>query len=380
MCKIRILTMVWCIISIFVSASAMESNTVKIGGNIEMSGYNGSFGYDVLSGARLAVKEVNDSGGVLGRQVEFVVRDNASNAVESGNVMTALVSQDNIVAAVGPLTSSNSLSAALIAEDCRIPIITPTATNPKVTMEGNQVRRYVFREAFVDPYQGKIMSDFALGSLRAKTAAVIIDNSSDYSKSVALLFENYFTGNGGRIVLRDVYLPRDQDFSQQLARIQSVNADIIFIPGYYEEVGYIIRQAREMGITIPVLGTDSWDSPKLVKYAGITALNNTFFSNHYSPQERSLQNQRFVTAYQKEYTSDPNAMSALGYDALMLLVEAIKKVNSDDPEKIRDALESLHTEGVSGRISFNGLHNPIKSGVVIEMVDGKQTFLQRVDP
>lgn len=354
--------------------------SIKIGGNLELSGGIASFGKNALNGARLAIKEVNNAGGILGRQIELIVEDNASEPSEAANAMAALISRDKVVAVIGAVASSNTLAAARLAEDYRIPIISPTSTNPRVTVENGKVKRYVFRGAFIDPYQGKLMARFAAGRLGARTAAVIIDRTSDYSKSVALMFNTTFIANGGRIVAQEAYLQKDQDFREQLLRIQNANPDIIFIPGYYDEAGNIIRQARELGILSPLLGADGWDSPKLIETAGIEALNNTYFSNHYSPQNSSPANQRFRASYKNEYYVEPDAISALGYDTTMILLEAIKKANSAEPDKIRDALETLEFEGVTGRISFDGWHNPVKPGVVIAIINGKQTFFQKIDP
>lgn len=354
--------------------------SIKIGGNFELSGGIASFGNKALNGVRLAIKEVNNAGGIMGRQIELIVEDNASQPSGAANAMTALISRDKAVAVIGAVASSNTLAAARLAEDYRIPMISPTSTNPKVTIESGKVKRYVFRGAFIDPYQGELMARFAAGRLGARTAAVITDRTSDYSKTVALMFNTTFIANGGRIVDQEAYLQKDQDFRAQLLRIQGANPDIIFIPGYYDEAGRIIRQARELGILKPLLGADGWDSPRLIEIAGIEALNNTYFSNHYSPQNSSPANRRFRASYKKEYYGEPDAISALGYDTAMILLKAIKKANSAEPDKIRDALETLEFEGVTGRISFDGWHNPVKPGVVIAIINGKQTFFQQIDP
>lgn len=361
-------------------SNEIENSTIKIGGNLELSGNVASFGHEALRGAGLAVKEINHSGGVLGRQIEFVVMDNASQATESANAALALISQQKVVAIIGAVASSNTLGYIPVAEESRIPIISPTATNPKVTVSGGEVRKYVFRSSFVDPHQGRIMGNFAMDSLGAKRTAVIVDYSSDYSKGVAMIFKDTVLAKGGEMVAEETYLLRDQDFSRQLERVRDANPDVIFIPGYYQEVGPIIRQAREMGIMVPILGGDGWDSPKLVEYAGAEALNNTYFANHYSSQDPSAMVKKFNEAYKKEYYTEPEAISALSYDTVMILVAAIKKANSTEPEKIRDALETIQIEGVTGQISFDAFHNPVKPGVVIAMVNGKQTFYQRINP
>lgn len=354
--------------------------SITIGANLELSGGFASYGNNTLKGVRLAVKEVNNAGGVLGRPVELAVEDNASQPSAAATAITTLINRDKVIAVIGAVASSNTLAAAGIAEEARIPMISPASTNPKVTVDGGKVRRYVFRGAFVDPYQGKLMANFASGRLGARAAAVIIDRTSEYSKNVALMFNTVFIANGGRIVAQEAYLQKDQDFRAQLMRVQAANPDVIFIPGYYNETGYIIRQARELGILKPLLGADGWDSPRLIELAGIEALHNTYFSNHYSLQNNTPANQKFRAAYKKEYGMEPDAISALGYDTALLLLAAIKQANSDEPEKIRDALEGLKFEGVTGPISFDAWHNPVKTGVVITIINGKQTFFQKIDP
>ncbi|MDR3563069.1 MAG: ABC transporter substrate-binding protein [Negativicutes bacterium] len=357
-----------------------ENPTIKVGCNLELTGSIAPFGQDALRGARLAVKEVNAAGGLLGRQVEFIEQDNASDPSQSAKAMVSLISQSKVVAVIGTVGSRNAMAAAPLAEKFRIPLVSPSATNPRVTMTGGLVNSFVFRCAFIDPFQGKVMSEFATGSLGAKRAAILTDNTSDYSKAISQVFQAIFADNGGIIVAQETYRQKDQDFTSQLARIQELNPDVIFIPGYYQEAGLIIKQAREMGITVPLLGADGWDSPRLLQIAGNDALNNTFFSNHFSPQDNTPAVKKFVADYKKEYWVEPNALSALGYDSAELLFAAIKKANSTDPEKIQGALESVELEGVTGKISLDAFHNPEKPAVVIQMANGKQTFFQKINP
>ncbi len=281
---------------------------------------------------------------------------------------------------IGAVASTNSLSAAPVAERARIAMISPTSTNPRVTVERGQVKRYVFRACFIDPYQGKIMAEFAAGSLGARTAAIITDANSDYSREISQVFRSNFAANGGKIIAQESYRQKDEDFGEQITRLQDAKPDVIFVPGYYQEVGLFIKQAREAGITVPLLGGDGWDSTALVRIAGAEALNNAYFSNHYSPQDGSPAQNRFVAGFRQEYKTAPSAIGALGYDAALLILEAIKKANSADPEKIRDALENIETEGVTGKISFDAFHNPVKPAVIIKLVDGRQTFFQRISP
>ncbi len=369
--------------SLFTGCGAKtDSNEIKIGGNFEMTGGIANFGNQTVNGIKLAFKEANDAGGVLGKKINFVVADNKSEPSEATNAITKLITQDKVVAVLGPVSSSNVLATLQVAQDNKIPVLTATGTNPKITVDDNgKVRPYVFRSCFIDPFQGTVMANFAAKSLKAKTAAMYIDNSSDYSKGLAQFFEEGFVKNGGQIVAREAFLQKDQDFKATLTKIKAQNPDVIFIPAYYEEVGKIVKQARELGITVPLLGTDGWDDPKLVEIAGAPALNNGFFSNHYSPQDTDPNIQKFVEAYKKEYGQEPSALAALGYDAGKMIIDAIKRAGSADPAKIREALEQTKNLQVStGIITLDASHNPVKSAVVIEMKDGKQTFKEKINP
>lgn len=361
---------------------AADSKEIKVGGNFEMTGGIATFGQSATNGAKLAFKEVNAAGGVLGKQLTLVIADNKSEPSESTNAMTKLITQDKVVAILGAVASSNTLAGAQVAQDNKIPFITPTSTNPKVTVgDDGKVKDYAFRSCFIDPFQGTVMANFASKTLNAKTAVIYIDNSSDYAKGLAQYFEEAFVKSGGTVLSKEAYLQKDQDFKATLTKIKGLNPDVVFVPGYYEEVGKIVKQARELGYNNPLLGGDGWDSPKLVEIAGTAALNNTFFSNHYSAEDTDSRVVKFVEAYKKEYGQVPDALAALGYDAAMMLVDSIKRANSADPAKITEALaQTKNLQGVTGMITLDGSHNPVKSAVVIEMKDGKQTFKEKVNP
>lgn len=225
------------------------------------------------------------------------------------------------------------------------------------------------------------MANFSYRTLNARTAAIYIDNTSDYSKNIAKTFEEQFLRNGGQIVAIEAYFPGDTDFTTTLANITLTKPDVIFIPGYYQEAGKIIRQARDMGIQAPLLGTDSWDSLKLVTFAGADALNNTFFSNQYSADDPDLQSRRFVNSYRSEYGYTPNVFPALGYDAVYMIADAIKRAGSTDGTQIASALaQTRNLRGITGTLTVDNDHNPIKSAVVIRLIDGTQTFFQRIEP
>lgn len=360
-----------------------SSNEIKIGVVYELTGSTASFGTAAANGAKLAFKEINAKGGVLGKQIVTAVADNKGEPSESSNAMTKVISQDKVVAITGFTTSSNGIAGSTVAEANKIPFVAAATTNPKVTLDENtgKVKNYTFRVCFIDPFQGTVGANFVLNSLKAKNAAIMVDNSSDYSKGLSQFFKEAFTKGGGNIAIEEAYLQKDQDFKTILTKIKASNPDVIYVPGYYEEVGKIVKQARELGITVPFVGGDGWDSPKLAEIGGAAALNNTFFTNHYSVEDKSPKSQAFVDAYQKEYGQVPDAMAVLGYDAAYVLVDAIKRANSTDPEKIREALAATKDfPAVTGSLTLNEKHDAVKSAVILEMKDGKQTYKETVKP
>lgn len=365
-------------------ADNKAGDILKIGANLEMTGTNASFGKSASNGAKLALKEINAKGGVLGgKKLELVVADNKSEVAEAANAMQKLITSDKVIASIAPIASSSVIAGAEINQKYKVLGISPTASNPAVTVDPKtgKTREYLFRAAFIDPFQGSVMANFASKSLNAKTAALYIENSSDYAKGLGKFFQEQFAKNGGTIVAQEAYLQKDTDFKATLTKIKAQNPDVVFVPGYYQEVGLIIKQAREMGITAPFLGGDGWDSAKLPEIAGQTALDNAFFSNHYSPDDSSAAVKAFVANYKKEYNETPDAFAALAYDATMMVVEAIKRANSADPTKIRDELEKTKDyAAVSGKISLNATHDAVKSAVIVAFKDGKQIFKEKVNP
>ena len=359
------------------------SKDIKIGVVYELTGNTASFGVAAANGAKLAFKEINANGGVLGKQIQIAVADNKGEPSESSNAMTKVISQDKVVAVTGFTTSSNGIAGSAVAEANKIPFVAAATTNPKVTLDENsgKVKNYTFRVCFIDPFQGTVGANFVLNSLKAKNAVVMIDNSSDYSKGLAKVFTEAFTKGGGKIAAEVAYLQKDQDFKTILTSIKASNPDVIYLPGYYEEVGKIIKQARELGITATFVGGDGWDSPKLAEIAGSDALNNSFFTNHYSVEDNSPKSKAFLEAFQKEYGEVPDAMAVLGYDAAYALVDAIKRAGSTDSEKIREALASTKDfQGVTGALTLNANHDAIKSAVIIEMKNGKQVYKETIKP
>lgn len=356
--------------------------TIKIGANLELSGGVASYGQSAADGLQLAFDEINKKGGVDGKKLQLVKVDNKSDAAEATNAAIKLVSQDKVAAIVGAATSTNTLAQVQVAQDNKVPLLTPTGTNPAITNKNGKVNDFVFRTCFIDPFQGTVAANFASNELKVKKAAVLIDSSSDYSKGLAAAFKSSFKKNGGEIVSEEAYVAKDTDFHATLTRIKAKNPEFIFLPGYYEEVGLILKQARELGINVPFMGGDGWDSPKLVEIGGKEALNNTYITNHYSSGDSDAKVQDFVKAFKDKYNGkSPDAFNALGYDSGYFLADAIKRAKSTDSVKIKDAMAKTDgLELVSGKIKLDKNHDPIKSAVILEYKDGEQIFKTKVNP
>lgn len=366
------------------SDSGGADKTVKVGGLLEMTGGSASFGISSKNGIDLAFKDINAKGGVLGgKKLELVVADTKSEASEATNGMQKLISQDGVAAVIGPNQSSAVIAASAINNGAKVLGITPMGTNPDITVNpvDGKTRAYNYRACFIDPFQGTVMASFAYNDLGVRKAAVLVDNTSDYSKGLAKFFTENFANKGGSVVIEEAFLQKDTDFKSTLTKIKVANPDFIYIPGYYQEVGLIIKQARELGINVPIAGGDGWDSAKLPEIAGKAALNNTYFSSLYSSDEASEMNKKFVEEYQKEYNTKPDVFAALAYDSALLVAKAIEDAKSAEPAKIAEAMSKISGfKGVSGDVVFDEQHNPIKSAVIIEYVDGAQTFKTKVNP
>ena len=366
--------------SVFAGCGSKESgDTIKVGANFELTGNVANYGNATIEGLQLAIDEANEAGGINGKKIELVSVDDKSEAAESINAATKLISDDDVKVIVGPATTGLVLAETQTATDAKVPIIAPCATSPEATVENGKVKPYVFRSCFIDPQQGEVMATFAAKELKAKTAVIYVDNSSDYSKNLGKVFKEKFEAAGGKVVMEEAFLQKDQDFKATLTKLKTANADVMFVPAYYEEVGKIVKQAREMGINSAILGTDGWDDTKVVDIAGADALNNTFFSTHYSEKDAEVQG--FIEAYKKKYNRAPNVFAALGYDAGKMLVDALKRAGSGDTEKIREALEATKDLKVgTGTISMDKNHNPIKTAVILEMKNGEKELKAKIAP
>lgn len=356
---------------------------VKIGINYELSGEVATYGQASRDGIMMAFDEINAAGGINGMEIVPIVQDNKSESAEATSLATKLMTQQGVVACLGPATSGNFMATIPVAMQNSIPIISASATADKgvTTDASGNVNEYVFRLCFNDSFQGVTMATFAKNNLNATKAVIIQDKSSDYGEGLAENFIATFEAGGGTIVAHEGYVAKDKDFNSILTSIKGKDFDVIFIPGYYQEAGLIIKQARGQGIDAPILGADGFDSPVLLELAGEEALNNVYFSNHYSSLDEDPKVKDFIASFKEKYGSDPNAFHALGYDLGMFIADAIARAEAVEPEAIKDALASTKGfVGVTGSFDMGEDHNPIKAAVVIELADGAQASSVKVDP
>ena len=353
-----------------------DGDTILVGEYGSMTGPQATFGQSTHNGIMMAIDEVNAAGGVNGKRITIKSEDDQSKAEEAANTVQKLISQDNVVAVLGEVASSNSLAAAPICQQSKRPMITPSSTNPKVTQIGD----YIFRLCFLDSYQGESMANYVTRQLGVKTAAVLVDVKSDYSTGLAQYFEAQFIKNGGRIVAKQNYANGDSDFRSQLTAARSARPDILFVPGYYTDIGQIARQARDLGMKQPLVGGDGWESPKLVEIGG-DALEGCFYSNHYFPGDPSPNVQTFVQKYKDRYGQTPDALAALAYDAARVLADAMKRAGSTEGEKLRDAIAATKGfAGVTGMITIGPDRNPVgKKLVIVEIKNGALTLKSTVE-
>lgn len=339
---------------------------VRIGVFMSLTGSTANFGISSVNGIKLAADEINAAGGINGKQVELLVQDDRSDASEAATIVTKFVTQDQVHAVLGEVASSRSIAAAPIAQNAKIPMLTPSSTNPEVTKKGD----FIFRSCFIDPVQGAAIAQFAAKSLNAKTAAIMVDRKNDYSTGLEKVIKETFERMGGKITLVQSYQEGDQDFNAQLTSLKGTNPEVIFVPGYYNDVGLIAKQARDKGITVPLIGGDGWDSEQLYAIGG-TALNGSYFTNHYSPYDTDAKVQKFVNDYKARYGSLPDALAATAYDAARIMFDAIKRSKSLSGTDIRDALAATKDfPGVTGTVTFNENRDAVKPIVMIEIQNG----------
>jgi branched-chain amino acid transport system substrate-binding protein len=351
-------------------------DTILLGEVGSLTGSEATFGISTRNAIELAVREVNAAGGVKGKKIEIRVYDNQSKPEEAAQAANRLINQDNVLMILGEVASSNSMAMAEKAQPAKVPMISNASTNPKVTEIGD----YIFRVCFIDPFQGYVMAKFAHENLKINKVAVLRDLGSAYSQGLADVFERKFTEMGGKIVARETYTKGSTDFRSQLTAIKRASPDAIYIPGYYNDVGLIARQARELGITAKLMGGDGWDSEKLFELGG-AAIEGSYFSNHYSPDDPNPQIQKFIADYKAAFGSVPDSLAALGYDAAKVAVDAIKRAPSFDRAAIRDAIaQTKNFPGVTGNITLDDKRNATKPAVVLEVGKGKTKYVATIAP
>lgn len=362
--------------SAVLSASAWAADPIKIGHYGSMTGSEATFGQSTDNAIKLAVQEINAAGGINGRQIELITYDTAGQPQQAGTAVTRLITNDKVTALLGEVASSLSLAGGRVAQQYGVPMITPSSTNPRVTLIGDMI----FRVCFLDPFQGYVVAKFATGDLKARTAAVLYDQAQAYSKGLRDDFKREFDKLGGKIVTDQAYGGGDQDFSAQLSNIRDTKPDVIFIPGYYTDVGNIAIQARKLGITVPLLGGDGWDSSKLAEIAG-AAIEGCYYSNHYAADQPTPEVQAFVKKFKDTYGQTPDGLAALGYDAARLLFDAMKRAKSLEGKDLAAAIaETKNFAAVTGKISIDKERNAQKSAVVVKMTGGVPKYVTTIEP
>src|SRR3954469_13862593 len=363
---------------ISVSAFSLHAQEIVIGQYASLTGSEATFGINSSNGVALALEEVNNQGVLGGRKIKIITEDDQSKPGQPSAAVKKLVSSDKVIAVIGEIASSRSLEAAPICQEAKVPMVSPGATNARVTEVGD----YIFRVCFIDPFQGTVMAKFALDNLKATKVAILTDVRNDYSVGLTQYFKEYFEAHGGKVVSERSCSGggTDRDFRAQLTSIKTAQPDAIFVPGYYTEAGLIAKQARSLGIKVPLMGGDGWDSPKLSEIGG-AAMDGCFFSTHFSPQDTNPKVQDFVKKYREKFNTMPDGMAPLGYDAMMILADAIKTAGGTDAAKIRDALTQVKDyEGVTGKITIDSKRNANKSAVVLKVNGKRNDYVATIAP
>lgn len=356
--------------------TAKETDVVKLGATAPLTGPVAIYGITATNGSKLAMDEINKNGGVLGKQVEFIVLDSKGDPTEAITAYNRLV-DEGIVGFIGDAPSKPTLAIAEVAAQDNMPMITPTGTQFNITEAGPNV----FRTCFTDPYQGVVLANFAKDNLKAETAAIVVNNSSDYSDGVAKAFVEQAEKLGLKVVAKEGYSDGDKDFRAQLTKILPTNPDVLVIPDYYEQVALITTQAREVGLKSAFIGPDGWDGvAKTLDPSAYSAVENSYFTNHFSLQDQSEKVQNFVKAYREVYNEDPSSFAALSYDAAYMMKAAIEKAGTTDKQAVVEALKNLDYNGVTGHLTFDEKNNPVKAVTVLKIVNGEYTFDSVVEP
>jgi len=353
-----------------------DTGTILVGYYGDLTGRTSNFGQSTKNGVEMAVAEINKTGGINGRVIRILSEDDEGRPEKAATVVTKLIDQDRVIALIGENTSGNTLAAAPKAQASHVPMVSPAATTPAVTQVGD----YIFRVCFIDPFQGAVMAKFAANTLKAKTAAIMLDFNSPYSRGLTEFFERSLAQLGGKVVGKQSYTQGDRDYKGQLTAIRALNPDVIYVPGYYGEVGVIAKQAQQLGMKAPLLGGDGWDATQLWELGG-DALNGDFISNHYSVDDPSPLIQNFVKDYKARYGNVPDALAALGYDATKLLADALKRAGTTTGSRLRDAIaETKNFAGVTGSITIDSERNAVKPAVVLKLEDRKYVYQETIYP
>ncbi|MBC8499441.1 MAG: ABC transporter substrate-binding protein [Candidatus Atribacteria bacterium] len=363
------------------SVSVASAKIIRIGGVACLTGAAATYGASTRNGCVLAFKAVNDEGGVdIGGEkylIHYIFEDDQGSPEAAANAFRKLIDQDEVYAILGSVMSKCTLAGAPIAQDASVPVISPTSTAVQVTRTGD----YIFRSCFLDPFQGAVVATFSYNDLKAKTAAVIFDNANDYTKGLAEAFRESFEKLGGKVVAYESFTEESKtvDFSAQLTKIKSANPEVIFLDAYYSAAALMAKQARGLGITVPFVGADGWDSAEFSKLGG-EAVEGGYFCNHYSPEDPRPIVQNFVKKYTETYGATPDALATLAYDAALILIDALQRAGSTDGAAIRDAISATDLECVSGQITFDEYGDPLKKAAIIKVQDGKFVFQKFVQP
>jgi len=354
------------------NAASAGGGDILVGEFGSLTGPQATFGQSTHNGIMMAVDEVNAAGGINGRKIKVLTEDDQSKQEEAANAVTKLISQNGVLAVLGEVASSNSLAAAPICQSNKVPMISPSSTNPEVTKKGD----YIFRICFIDTYQGENLANYVAQQLKMKRAAVLTDVKSDYSNGLAQFFQERYTQLGGQVVGRQSYANGDSDFRSQLTAVKAAKPEVLFVPGYYTDIGQIAIQARDLGITQPLVGGDGWESPKLIEIGG-KALEGCFYSNHYFADDPAPAVRNFVQKYRDRYGQKPDALAALGYDDMLVLADAMKRAKKLDGPSLRDAIATTKNfSGVTGVITMGPDRNPIGKKLVIEEIRNGQLALK----
>ena len=360
------------LIAVISTGCAKAGGGVKIGLLFPLTGPVPTYGQSSQEGAELAINQWNEKGGVLGKQIEWVVADGGCDGATATDAANKLIDQDKVKFIVGEVCSSASIPVSEVANPAKVIQISPTSTNPKVTIG----KPYVFRACFLDPFQGEVTASFAMNDLGSKTAAVMYDKGNDYVLGLAEYFKSSFESMGGTVLVYEAYTEADTDFSAILSKVADANPDVLFLPDYYSKVNLIGKQAKEKGITANLLGADGWDSADL----DLSAVEGGFFSNHYSSQDPRPIVKTFLSDYESAYGKAPDALAVLAYDATVVLLTSIKNADTTDTEKVRDAMAAVECEGVAGQITFNEEGDPIKSAAINKVTADGYEFVKFVSP